>query len=88
MENNIEIEIKYYINRERIAKGYSVRCLAAKSGVSKSQINDIENGNKCPTLHTLCLLAAALDVEPEQLYSYTVRYSGQMWEKQDKMKKT
>ena len=46
----------------RTAKGYSLRELEELSGVSKTEINDIENGKANPTLETLSLLAAALDV--------------------------
>ena len=51
-------------------KNMSIRALAEKSGVSKSEIADIENGAKIPRVDTLCMLAVALDVTVEDLISY------------------
>ena len=51
-------------------KNMSIRALAEKSGVSKSEISDIENGVKIPRIDTLCMLAVALDVTVEDLISY------------------
>lgn len=53
----------YKVWHLRTAKGYSLRELERLSGVSKTQINDIENGKTNPTMETLKLLAKALDVE-------------------------
>lgn len=47
----------------------SVRRLNELSGVSKTQINDIENGKTHPTVWTLCLLSLALKVSPYQLFT-------------------
>ena len=47
----------------------SAQELADKSGVSKSHINDIENGNTHPTVYTLCLLSLALGVDPCSLFT-------------------
>ena len=38
----------------------------------KSTINNIENNRYEPTLLTICMLAEALQVAPEDLYSYNV----------------
>lgn len=65
----MEPKIEYHINHIRVSKNMSVRDLAAKSGVSKSQINNIENGCKHPTVYTLCLLSLALEVTPYELFS-------------------
>lgn len=53
----------------RTAKGYSLRTLEELSGVSKTEINDIENGKINPTIETLQLLAAALEVELSDLFT-------------------
>lgn len=53
----------YKVWQLRTAKGYSLRDLEELSGVSKTEINDIENGKANPTLETLRLLASALDVK-------------------------
>lgn len=63
-------EIEYHLYDIRMEKGFSSeRSLAAVSGVSKSQIHNIENGFKHPTVYTLCLLSLALDVSPYDLFS-------------------
>ena len=61
--------IKYHLYDIRTDRKLSERELAAKSGVSKSQINNIENGLKHPTVYTLCLLSLALEVSPYDLFS-------------------
>lgn len=61
--------IHYHLYDIRIKRQMSERELAARSGVSKSQINNIENGRKHPTVYTLCLLSLALDVSPYELFS-------------------
>ena len=64
----MEIEILLY--KLRTEKGYSDRKLAEKSGISKSEINNIENGKRSPTLDTLKKLADALGCRIEDLYTY------------------
>ena len=53
----------YNLWQIRTAKGYSLRELEELSGVSKTTINNIENGKANPTIEPLRLLAAALEVE-------------------------
>lgn len=67
----MNIIIESHIKEVRQSKGISVRELAALTGMSKTYLSDVENNHKSPTLHTLCHIAAALDVEPEKLYKYT-----------------
>lgn len=62
------MKIIYKIYTERTKQKLSVRQLADKSGVSKTQINDIENGNTHPTVYTLCLLSLALGLKPCSLF--------------------
>lgn len=66
----MNVEIEYRLWKIRTDKGISSGQLAKLSGVGKTTINDIENGRHDPTVHTLCLLAGALDVAPEDLYTY------------------
>ncbi len=68
----MQIEITYHIYEIRRKKNISLRQLEIMSGVSKSQINGIENGSHHPTLQTLLILATALKVSPEELYSYHI----------------
>ncbi len=71
----MEIIVKSNLKSVRNAKGISVRKLAELSGCSRSHISDIENNFRNPTINTICLLAVALDVRPEELFSYEVFYS-------------
>ena len=57
------------IRRLRIIKNLSIRQLSDLSGVSKSQISDLENRQlKNTTLDTICRLAIALEVEVTDLF--------------------
>ena len=52
----------------RNARQLTLRQLEEKSGVSKTQINAIENGKANPRVDTLELLAAALEVDITALF--------------------
>lgn len=52
---------------KRTAYGYTLRQLEKISGVSRTEINNIENGKVNPTIVTLQLLATALEVELMEL---------------------
>lgn len=56
------------LREARKKRGWSVRLLSDFSGVSKSQINDIEKGRVNPTLKCLYRLACAMEVSLESLY--------------------
>lgn len=58
----------YAVWELRTAQNLTLRQLEQKSGVSKSQINNIENGKSNPTIETLELLAKALKVELTELF--------------------
>ena len=62
----MKIEMK--IKELRQSKSMSLAELSAKSGVSKTEINDVENNKKKPMLQSIILLAQALDVKVEDLY--------------------
>ena len=64
------MEVVYKIKEYRLAKGLTIRTLALKSGVSKSEISDIERGVIHPSVFTICLLAVALDVDARKLFDY------------------
>ena len=66
------INIHYHLYDYRMQKHLTERQLSELSGISKSEINSIENNMKDPTLRTLCLLSLALEVSPEKLYSMEV----------------
>jgi len=54
--------IDLFVAQIRYEKGYTLKELSGRSGVSKSQICDIENGFKIPTITTLCAIARGLRV--------------------------
>lgn len=56
------------IRRYRQWKHLSRRDLAAKAGISPVFLGEIERGEKDPSSHSLCLIAAALDVPLSELY--------------------
>lgn len=67
-----EYTVSYYVYDLRARKGLSLKDLSDLSGLSKSHINDIENGNKSPTVNTLCRLSLALEVSPYDLFDITI----------------
>lgn len=52
----------------REEKRVSLRGLAKLAGVSKTQINEIENGQSDPTLKTMCRIAKALNMKIEDIF--------------------
>lgn len=58
----------YLVWELRTAQNLTLRQLEERSGVSKTQINAIENGSANPTVATLELLAAALGVKLTELF--------------------
>ena len=55
------------VKQQREAAGFSLRILAARSGISSSMISDIERGTKSPTVTTVVRLAQALGVSAAAL---------------------
>lgn len=64
------MKIEFYIKEVRKRKKITLKQLEKKSGVSKTQINDIEKGYKMPTVFTLELIAMGLEVTIDQLYRF------------------
>lgn len=62
------MEIEILLWELRTSKGLTLKELEARSGVSKSEINAIENAKVSPRLNTLKLLANALDCRISDLY--------------------
>lgn len=52
----------------RIEKNYTLTKLALKTGISKSTLNNIENGRTSPTLRQLELIAKALNCRITDLF--------------------
>ena len=55
------------LKRQRTRRGYSLKRLAALSGVSRAMIGQIESGKSSPTISLLLKLATALGVELDHL---------------------
>lgn len=66
------VNIEYHIKKIRRRRRISLRQLEIMSGVSRSEICYIETGQKDARLTTMCLLASALGLKPENLYSYEI----------------
>lgn len=64
---DINIRTGRAVKRQREAVGFSLRMLAARSGISSSMISDIERGTKSPTVITVVRLAHALGVSAAAL---------------------
>jgi len=62
------MEIEILLWELRTSKGLTLKELEARSGVSKSEINAIENAKVSPRLDTLKLLADALGCRISDLY--------------------
>lgn len=54
----------------RIEQNLSMRNLAKKSGISKSQLSDIILGNKIPTVYTLHLICTALSIPLSDFFNF------------------
>jgi transcriptional regulator with XRE-family HTH domain len=67
LENDISLRTGRAVRQHREAAGFSLRVLAARSGISASMISDIERGTKSPTVTTMVRLAQALGVSASVL---------------------
>ena len=63
------------IREIREAKGYSLRALAERSGLSVNAISRIERGESSPTVSSLQQLATALSVPINQFFERGTKYS-------------
>jgi len=68
-KNVLRFVLSLKIRRLRQRKGFSLKELAEKSGLSHSYLNEIEKGKKYPKVEKLIGLAGALDVSVEDLVS-------------------
>ncbi len=60
--------MKILIWQARSAKGMSLRELANQTGISKSTLNNLENGKQIPNLRHIELIAKVLEVSMSSLY--------------------
>jgi transcriptional regulator with XRE-family HTH domain len=66
-DNEVSLRTGRAVKQQREAAGFSLRMLAARSGISSSMISDIERGAKSPTVITVVRLAEALGVSAAAL---------------------
>jgi transcriptional regulator with XRE-family HTH domain len=67
LENEVSLRTGRAVKQHREAAGFSLRMLAARSGISASMISDIERGAKSPTVITVVRLAEALGISAAAL---------------------
>lgn len=67
LEDDVNLRTGRAVKQRREAAGFSLRLLAARSGISSSMISDIERGTKSPTVITVVRLALALGVSAAAL---------------------
>lgn len=63
----IKKQVGVLIQNQRKSKGLRQEDLAAKSGLSRSYICDIENGRYAPSVETLFKISGALGVQAVEL---------------------
>lgn len=68
----IRTRVAENMRRVRLARGMSLRDLAAETGLSKALMSQIERSVANPTISTLTLIAAALDISFSELTRSTL----------------
>jgi transcriptional regulator with XRE-family HTH domain len=58
------------LKKIRLSKKLSIRKLALEAEIDYSHLNEIEKGRTNPTLTTILVLAAALEIDPCQLLTF------------------
>lgn len=66
--HNIILCMKLLIWQERTKKGITLRELSKRTGISKSALDNYENGIRCPNMNQIELIAKALDTSISNLY--------------------
>ncbi|RZT02934.1 helix-turn-helix domain-containing protein [Cuneatibacter caecimuris] len=69
----MRIRVIYHLSEIMYDRNLSERELSRMSGVSKTTINNINNGRKHPNGETLCMLASALKIPVGDLISYKLQ---------------
>lgn len=65
--NNLPLNVGEALSRKRTERGLSLQALAKVSGVSKSMISQVENGQVNPTLAVIWKLATGLGIRLQDL---------------------
>jgi XRE family transcriptional regulator, regulator of sulfur utilization len=69
---DIRARVAENMRRARLARGMSLRDMAAQTGLSKALMSQIERGVANPTISTLTLIASALDISFSDLTRSTL----------------
>lgn len=64
----MRVKVNYKIRSIRTARNMTLQELSDLSGVSTSQISDIERNLHDATVSTICCIADALGLEPQELF--------------------
>ncbi len=67
------VKITMHVREVRKAKGLTIAKLSALSGVSMAHISEVETGKQQPTLYVMCLLAAAMGVALDELFTWEIK---------------
>lgn len=68
VSHNIIVFMKLLIWQERTKRGVTLRELSMRTGISKSALDNYENGIRCPNMNQMELIAKALDTSISNLY--------------------
>jgi len=66
-------EVEYHIYEYREKRGLTLRQLELLTDIAKSEINDIENGKRHPTIPTLYKISVGLKVPICDLFSIKLK---------------
>jgi len=62
------MRIKILLKQIRKERGLSLKDLERMTGISKSHLNNIERGEKGPSLFVMVRIAIALNIDVKELY--------------------
>ena len=68
VSRNIIVFMKLLIWQERTKRGVTLRELSMRTGISKSALDNYENGIRYPNMNQMELIAKALDTSISNLY--------------------
>lgn len=68
VSHNIIVFMKLLIWQERTKRGVTLRELSMRTGISKSALDNYENGIRCPNMNQMELIAKALNTSISNLY--------------------
>ena len=63
-----QMQVIIKLREVRLKKNMTIRELSRKTGISKSHLNYVENGDREPTLSVIIRIAIALGIDEKELY--------------------